>query len=353
MTDQGIAPAAAEPSADEQTARIFAWRRGFNAMHLIDLGLQLGLFEALAASPGLSAAALAGRLGLHPPYVDVWCTTAYGFELLEADADGGLRLAPHIDAILGQPRHPRYLGGYVQLGTQFATDDYRAAVQAFRTGETTPFQGRSPAFAATVAQAIAGVNTMVARKVLPSLPGVAARLDAGGALLEVGCGTGLFQLQIAKAFPKACSTGVDIDPTGLAAAREAVRRAGLEERVRIVEGDVATAVEPASFDVVVMVEVLHEIAPPVRPAVVQACARALRPGGWLVIADETYPATLAEARRPEFRFPLQTGLEELMWGNVVPTRAEQERLLRDAGFGGPIERSLFGEGFTLLTCQRD
>jgi SAM-dependent methyltransferase len=284
--------------------------------------------------------------------VRTWCTTACGFELVDADDDGRLRLAPHIDVILAKPGHPRYLGSYVQLGAQFATDDYRDAVAAFRTGATTPFQGRSAEFAEAVALGIAGVNLMVARKILPGLPGVAERLGAGGSLLEVGCGTGLFQLQIAKAFPNSRSTGIDIDPTGLAAAREAVRRAGLQDRVTIVEGDVATAVEAASFDVVVMVEVLHEIAPPIRAAVVQACARALRPGGWIVIVDETYPGTLAEARQPEFRFPLQTGLEELMWGNVVPTRDEQDRLLRGAGFSGPIERSLFGEGFTLLACQR-
>jgi SAM-dependent methyltransferase len=107
-----------------------------------------------------------------------------------------------------------------------------------------------------------------------------------------------------------------------------------------------------SFDVVLMVEVLHEIAPAIRPGVVRACAGALRPGGWLVILDETYPSTLAETRQPEFLFPLQTGLEELMWGNVIPTREEQERLLRDAGFAGPIERSLLGAGFTLLATRK-
>jgi hypothetical protein len=71
-----------------------------------------------------------------------------------------------------------------------------------------------------------------------------------------------------------------------------------------------------------------------------------------VIVDETYPSTLAETRQPEFLFPLQTGLEELVWGNVVPTREEQERLLRGAGFHGSIERSLLGVGFTLLTTRK-
>ena len=339
-------------SADTQVAKIFAWRRGFNAMHLIDLGIRLGLFKAFAESPDATADEIANRLGLHAPYVMVWCTTAYAFELLDADEHRRFRLAPYVDEILANSAHPRYLGGYVRLGTQFATDDYRLAFDAFRTGATAPFQGRSHEFAAVVAQAIAGVNVMVARKILPGLAGVADKLNGGGALLEVGCGTGNLQLQIAKAFPNARCTGVDIDPTGLAAAREAASRAGLADRVTIVEGDVAAAVPRDAFDVVIMVEVLHEISPALRPAVVRGCAGALRPGGWMVIVDETYPSSLSEARQPEFLFPLQTGLEELMWGNIVPTREEQEQLLRDAGFAGRIDRSLMGAGFTLLSAQK-
>ncbi len=352
MTAEREGGESAQVSADSQVARIFAWRRGFNAMHLIDLGVRLGLFKAFAEAPDSSAQAVATRLGLHAPYVEVWCTTAYGFGLLEAAEDRRFRLAPYMNEILASPAHPRYLGGYVRLGTQFATEDYRLALDAFRTGATAPFQGRSHDFAQAVAQAIAGVNVMVARKILPGLAGAAEQLNAGGALLEVGCGTGNLLLQIAKTFAKTRCTGVEIDPTGLAAAREALRVAGLGDRVNVVEGDVATAVPANAFDVVIMVEVLHEISPPIRPAVIQGCARALRPGGWLVIVDETYPSTLAEARQPEFQFPLQTGLEELMWGNVVPTRDEQERLLRDAGFAGPIDRSLMGEGFTLLSTRR-
>jgi SAM-dependent methyltransferase len=341
-----------EITADSQSARVFAWRRGFNAMHLIDLGIRLDLFKAFAQTPGITAQQAADRLGLHAPYVQIWCTTAYGFELLDADDERRFRLAPFVNEILAVPTHPRYLGGYVRLGTQFATEDYRLAMDAFRTGATTPFQGRSHEFAKAVAEGIAGVNVMVARKILPGLPRLAEKLNAGGMLLEVGCGTGILQIQIAKAFPNSRCTGVDIDPTGLAAAREAVRQADLAGRVRIVEGDIDSAVSPQSCDVVVMVEVLHEIAPAIRPEVMRGCARALRPGGWLVIVDETYPATLAEARQPEFMFPLQTGFEELMWGNVIPTREEQEQLLRDAGFAGAINRSILGQGFTLLATQK-
>jgi hypothetical protein len=42
----------------------------------------------------------------------------------------------------------------------------------------------------------------------------------------------------------------------------------------------------------------------------------------------------------------------MIWGNVLPTREEQEKLLRDAGLTGPIERSVIGEGFTVLATKK-
>ncbi|MEQ1879861.1 MAG: hypothetical protein ABL878_02705 [Burkholderiales bacterium] len=142
---------AKEITADGQVARIFEWRRGFNTIYLIDLGVHLGLFKALAESPGLTGTQLAVGLGLHPPYVEVWCKTAYGLEILDADADGGYRLGPHFDAILATPTHPRYLGGYVRLGTEIAAEDFRRCREAFKSGQVKPFQGRGDHFNQAIA----------------------------------------------------------------------------------------------------------------------------------------------------------------------------------------------------------
>jgi SAM-dependent methyltransferase len=339
-----------EITADLQVARIFEWRRGFNTIHLIDLGVHLGLFRALAETPGQCAEELASRLNLHAPYVEVWCKTAYGVELLDADEAGNYRLAPHMDAILASPTHPRYLGGYVRLGTEVAAEDFRRCRDSFRSGSVKPFQGRGDHFNQAIAESTQGLQVVTAKKILPGLAGLAERLAAGGAILEIGCGTGNFLLQAAKAFPNARLAGVDIDDESLALARDKLLKAGLEKRVTVHKEKVDDAI--GGFDAVVMIEVLHEIAQGIRPAVVAGAARALKAGGWMVIIDETYPGSLQEARRPEFRFPLQTGFEELLWGNVIPTREEQESLLRDAGLKGAIGRDLIGEGFTVLTVQR-
>jgi SAM-dependent methyltransferase len=352
MADEDRRDDPKEPTAEDQVARIFEWRRGFNAMHLIDIGVRLGLFRAIAETPGAAPGQIAAMLDLYAPYVDTWCTTAFSFGLLDGDEDRRFRLAPFVDQMLANPDHPRYLGGYVRMGTEFATEDHRSCLDAFRTGATLQFQGRSDAFAEAVAASTAGLQVLSAKRLLPELPGLKERLDSGGTILEVGCGTGRHLLRLSKAFPKARCVGVDIDPTGIRAARAAAEKAGVADRVQLIEGDLTTAAGEGSSDAVVMIEVLHEISPESRQGVIDACHLALRAGGWLLIIDETYPATLAESRMAQFLFPVQTGFEELTWGNVVPTRGEQESLLRNAGFAGDIGRSIVGAGFTVLSVQK-
>ena len=339
-------------TADQQVARIFEWRRGFNNIHLIDTGVELGLFRELAEAPGLTAEDLAERLGLKAHYVRTWCWTAYGQVLLDADDKGRFQLAPHMDAILANSRHPRYLGGYAQLGTRVAADDFLQSIEKFRTGASKPFQGRGEAFAHLVAQSTWGLQVLTAKKLLPSIDELATRLGAGGTVLEVGCGTGNFLVQVLKAFPAARAIGVDLDADSLAIAKRRIADENVADRASAKLGTIEKIVGAGSVDAVVMIEVLHEIAQSIRPAVVEQCARALKPGGWLVIVDETYPSTLAQAREADYRFPLQTGIEELTWGNIIPTREEQERLLSTAGFPAPYTRSIVGEGFTVLTAQR-
>jgi SAM-dependent methyltransferase len=341
-----------EITADTQVARIFEWRRGFNTIHLIDLGIKLGLVKALAEAPGSSAQDLSGKLGLHAPYVETWCRTAYGMEILDGDEAGRWRLAPFFDVILASSAHPRYLGGYVRLGTEVAADDFERLVTAFKGGAVKPFQGRGESFAQAIAESTWGLQVITAKKLLPELPGLATRLQTGGAILEIGCGTGNLLMLLAKSFPAAQCVGVDIDNESLDIARGKIQAAASGDRVQARQGTVAAATQPGTFDAAVMVEVLHEIAPHIRPQVVQESAAALKSGGWMLIVDETYPSTLEEMRKPEFKFPLMTGFEELYWGNVLPTREEQEKLLRDAGLTGPIQRTIIGEGFTVLAVQK-
>ncbi|MCB4859714.1 class I SAM-dependent methyltransferase [Sphingobium sp. PNB] len=59
----------------------------------------------------------------------------------------------------------------------------------------------------------------------------------GGAVLEIGCGTGRNLIAVGKAWPEARLYGVDISEAMLGTARKAVAKAGLGDRVVLAKGD--------------------------------------------------------------------------------------------------------------------
>ena len=97
-----------EVSAKTQMAKIRNFERGFIAIHLINIGAKVGIFEALnEEKEGLSVSDLASKLSLHEPYLKVWCRTAYHLEILDSDEHGKFKLQPFFNEILGDKNHFR------------------------------------------------------------------------------------------------------------------------------------------------------------------------------------------------------------------------------------------------------
>ncbi|SVB06546.1 uncharacterized protein METZ01_LOCUS159400, partial [marine metagenome] len=73
------------------------------------IGTELGLFSKIddAGEGGATPADLATGLGLHPPYVDVWCRTGYHYGLLEAGDMDCFRLSEMMDKLLVDGNDPR------------------------------------------------------------------------------------------------------------------------------------------------------------------------------------------------------------------------------------------------------
>jgi ubiquinone/menaquinone biosynthesis C-methylase UbiE len=342
----------AEPTPREQLAKLLTYTRGFRATYLVSAGLKLGLFIRIKENPGPTTESLATALGLHLPYVSVWCRTAVALGFLEADEAGHLTLAPAFDQILADPASPWYYGGAVGLLVDYEADDLARHPAFFKSGEAHPFQSHGRAFSEQVGVATAGLHTLMARRALPGLPGMEERLHRGLRALDVGCGCGGFLLALAQAFPGGRYTGVDVDRRALASARKAIKARGLSRRVRVKAAGADGFPVKGPFDLITLVQVLHEIQPEVRATVLGECARHLARDGWLVILDETYPSSWAELRQPENWRPILTAYTELTWGNVLPTRLDQETLLADAGFV-VRDRGVVGDGFTLLTAQKN
>ncbi len=335
-----------------QIGRMWDYIKGYHAVHVVNTGTKLGLFASLKeAEAGLAPADLAAAHGLHAPYVETWCKTAAAFHFLDCEADGRYRLAPFHDAILASPGDPRNLANYCAMMVDHLHDDLAAHPEYLRSGAVYSFQDHGAEFSAGVADLTAGLQTVVCGSVLPKLPGLGARLDQPLKVLDMGCGAGGLMLRLAKAYPDFTCHGVDIDRHGIELAGRAITEAGLDDRVTAELVDGGEIGHEAEFDLVTLFEVLHELPPTVRPQVLANCAKAMKDDGRLLIIDETYPEAAEELRDPDFFFAVLTGYNEMIWGNVVPTKSEQERLLAEAGL--EIEhRALLGGLFTILLAAK-
>ena len=92
---------AVAPTLADQVSKLYELVAGYHATNLLEIARELGAWEALTQSPGLTSEALAARLGTHSFY------TALPYRIrLRAARPGGCRVA-HGAALrpdLGRPR---------------------------------------------------------------------------------------------------------------------------------------------------------------------------------------------------------------------------------------------------------
>jgi len=103
---------------------------------------------------------------------------------------------------------------------------------------------------------------------------------AGREVLDVGCGAGL--LSEALAAQEARVTAIDASPEALTAARLHLHDSGLAVDYREATAEEWAARHPGAYDVVTCMELIEHVPDPV--SLLAACARALRPGGHLLLS---------------------------------------------------------------------
>jgi len=111
---------------------------------------------------------------------------------------------------------------------------------------------------------------------------------AGGAVLEIGCGTGRNLIALAKRYPSARFYGIDISAEMLVTARAAIARHGVYDRIRLAQAD-ALELDPcdmfsrAEFDRIFFSYTLSMI--PDWTGALAHAASLLKPGGRLQVVD--------------------------------------------------------------------
>ncbi len=124
------------------------------------------------------------------------------------------------------------------------------------------------------------------RDALLIAPGLARRLplQRHRRMLDLGGGAGTYAITFCRRHPRLQATVFEL-PAVARVARRIVAERGLEDRVRVVEGDFLADPIAGAYDLVFMSHVLHGNGPEENRALVRKVAGCLEPGGRIVVQD--------------------------------------------------------------------
>ena len=256
------------------------------------LGVELGLYRALADLGEATEAEVAGQAGVASRYAREW---------LEQQAVAGF-LACDDATLPAAGRRYRLPEGHAEVLVD-ADSPYHAAplapvlagiagvlpqlVQAYRGGGGVPYAD----YGRALRDGIAAANRPMflhelATAWLPAVPDLDQRLRSAPPprVLDLGCGLGASSVALARAYPRATVLGVDLDEASVARARAAAAEAGVADRVSFAVGDAALVAQEASFDLVTVFEALHDMGDPV--GALRAARGRLAGDGSVLVADE-------------------------------------------------------------------
>jgi len=115
-----------------------------------------------------------------------------------------------------------------------------------------------------------------------------------GHLLDLGCGPGDIPIRLARRFPLCRITGVDASLPMIRLAEEAVKAAGLTDRITLRHERYQTFILPERVDAVISNSLLHHIPNPLN--FWYAVKRFVKPGGAVLVMDLLRPESPDAAR---------------------------------------------------------
>jgi ubiquinone/menaquinone biosynthesis C-methylase UbiE len=230
----------------------------------VAIGIRAGLYRAMAGAGWLTPAKLAERAGLVERYVSEWLAAQTAWEYVRYSTEDGTYLLPDEHAaVLADPESPAYaVGAFELLNPLYAAED--KLLSAYKTGEGVGWGEFGPRLASATADFFyPGYASMLVQSWLPAMDGVAAKLENGAVVADVGCGHGHTTLLMARAYPNSTFRGFDFHEPSIEAARGLAAEQGLSGRVSF---DVAKAHDfPASgdgYDLITFFDCLHDLGDP-------------------------------------------------------------------------------------------
>jgi SAM-dependent methyltransferase len=248
---------------------------------MVVIGERTGLYKALASGP-MTSSGLAGKTGTDERYVREWLGSQAAGGYVSYDPETRkFYLTAEQAFTLAKEDSPAYLPGAFELALG-SLQAVPRITEAFRSGAGMGWHEHDQGvFCGCEKFFRPGYVANLVSAWIPALDGVAAKLERGVRVADVGCGHGASTILMAQAFPNSSFVGFDYHAGSIEAASQTAREGGLSERVRF---EVAPAKEfPGNnYDLVTVFDCLHDMGDPVGAA--RHVRSSLRPDGtWMIV----------------------------------------------------------------------
>ena len=249
---------------------------------MTSIGHRTGLFDTMATLPPATSAEIAECAGLQERYVREWLGAMVTGGIVEVnEASTHYALPPEHAACLTRGARPGNMAATAQWIPLLGAVESQV-VECFERGGGVPYDAYERFHAVMAEESDQTVVAVLEDVLLPAVPGLVARLEAGIDVLDVGCGSGHALSTMARAFPRSRFTGYDLSPEAVLSARASARAEGLAN-LRFEARDVSQLPEVDRFDLVTAFDAIHDQARP--DVVLAAIASALRPDGTFLMQD--------------------------------------------------------------------
>lgn len=270
------APRPQNPQTDAFVQMMVGHLNGAALMLMTSIGHRTGLFDAMEDGAWYTSQDLAQKAELSERYVREWLGAMTTGRIVEHDASAGRFRLPeaHAAALTRSASPGNFATSSQWIAVLGAVED--KVVEAFHTGRGVPYSAYGR-FAQVMAEesnqtTLGGIDDQI----LPLVPGLVERLEAGIDVADIGCGLGRVLIHLARRFPRSRFFGLDYLESQVADARAAAAMEGLEN-VRFEAADAAEWKPVSAFDLIFTFDAIHDQPKP--DVVLRNIARALKPGG--------------------------------------------------------------------------
>ena len=249
---------------------------------MISIGHRTGLFDTMAKLTAATSHGIADESGLQERYVREWLGAMVTGQIVEYEPESMTYELP--------AEHARWLTREFSPENIAVTHQWTSVlgfvesdvVSKFREGGGVHYGCFHRFHEVMAAESAQTVVAALNEYILPLVPGLRDQLQAGIAVLEIGCGSGKAACALAQCFPNSRFTAYDLCEDAIAAASREADKLNLSN-VRFEVYDITQLNEPEGYDLVMAFDVIHDQKSPA--VVLSRVFECVKRGGTFLMQD--------------------------------------------------------------------